>query len=149
MNQPEKENNLDYLFIINQYNEPLLFKSYRASADDLNIQLHSYACLDFLDEKVMEKGSEYLGQVYTILNLSGEYSIFAFYTVTRMKFLAIFKQKNLEKYDDEKMKNFFLKVYKLYRKELYQPFENLLEENKFSRKFYAILDSLAKTYAFK
>jgi hypothetical protein len=93
MSLGEKENNLDYLFIINQYNEPLLFKSYRSSADDLNIQLHSYACLDFLDEKVIEKGSEYLGQVYTIFNLSGEYSIFAFYTVTRMKFLAIFKQR--------------------------------------------------------
>lgn len=91
----EKDNNLDYLFIINQYNEPLLFKSYRSSTDDLNIQLHSYACLDFLDEKVLEKGSEYLGQVYTIFNLSGEYSIFAFYTVTRMKFLAIFKQRSL------------------------------------------------------
>jgi hypothetical protein len=49
----DKENNLDYLFIINQYNEPLLFKSYRSSADDLNIQLHSYACLDFLDERVL------------------------------------------------------------------------------------------------
>lgn len=66
-----------------------------------------------------------------------------------MKFLAIFKQRSIEKFDDEKMKNFFLKLYKLYRKELYQPFENLLEENKFSRKFHVILDSLAKTYAFK
>lgn len=66
-----------------------------------------------------------------------------------MKFLAIFKQRSIEKFDEEKMKNFFLKLYKLYRKELYQPFENLLEENKFSRKFHVILDSLAKTYAFK
>jgi hypothetical protein len=48
-----KEANLDYLFIINQYNEPLLFKTYRASSDDLNIQLHSYASLDFLDEKLV------------------------------------------------------------------------------------------------
>ena len=47
------------------------------------------------------------------------------------------------------MKGFFLKVYKLYRKELYQPFENLIEENKFSRKFHAILDVLAKTHPFK
>ena len=66
-----------------------------------------------------------------------------------MKFLAIFKQRSQEKMDDERMKGFFLKVYKLYRKELYQPFENLVEENKFSRKFHAILDVLAKTYPFK
>ena len=145
----QTDNSLDYLFIINQYNEPLLFKSYRSSADDLNIQLHSYACLDFLDEKVMEKSSEYLGQVYTILNLSGEYSVYAFYTVTRMKFLAIFRQNSIDKLDEEKMKGFFLKVYKLYRKELYQPFENLIEENKFSRKFHGILDALAKTHQFK
>lgn len=45
----EKENNLDYLLIINNLNEPLLFKSYRSSLDDLNIQLHCYASLDFLD----------------------------------------------------------------------------------------------------
>ena len=51
--------------------------------------------------------------------------------------------------DDERVKTFFLKVYKLYRKELYQPFENLIEENKFSRKFHSILDTLAKTYPFK
>lgn len=49
MAQLDKENNLDYLLIINQYNEPLLFKAYKGSGDDLNIQLHSYACLDFLD----------------------------------------------------------------------------------------------------
>jgi hypothetical protein len=66
-----------------------------------------------------------------------------------MKFLAIFRQRTLEKLDDERMKSFFLKVYKLYRKELYQPFENLLEENKFSRKFHVILDALAKTSTFK
>jgi hypothetical protein len=84
--------------------------------DDLNIQLHSYASLDFLDEKLIEKASEYLGQVYTIYNLSGEYSIYAFYTVTKMKFLAIFKEKPLLKIDDEKVKAFFLKVYKMYRK---------------------------------
>jgi hypothetical protein len=95
----QTDNSLDYLFIINQYNEPLLFKSYRSSSDDLNIQLHYYACLDFLDEKVMEKSSEYLGQVYTILNLSGEYSVYAFYTVTRMKFLAIFRQNSIDKLD--------------------------------------------------
>ena len=49
----EAESHLDYLFIINQYNEPLLFKTYKASIDDLNIQLHSYASLDFLDEKLL------------------------------------------------------------------------------------------------
>ena len=84
--------------------------------DDLNIQLHSYASLHFLDEKLIEKASEYLGQVYTIYNLSGEYSIYAFYTVTKMKFLAIFKENPLLKIDDEKVKAFFLKVYKMYRK---------------------------------
>jgi|LakMenE01Jun11ns_1017448.scaffolds.fasta_scaffold9633825_1 hypothetical protein len=66
-----------------------------------------------------------------------------------MKFLAIFRQNSIDKLDEEKMKGFFLKVYKLYRKELYQPFENLIEENKFSRKFHAILDALAKTHQFK
>ena len=99
LDMSQTDNSLDYLFIINQYNEPLLFKSYRSSSDDLNIQLHSYACLDFLDEKVMEKSSEYLGQVYTILNLSGEYSVYAFYTVTRIKFLAIFRQNSIDKLD--------------------------------------------------
>lgn len=64
--------------------------------------------------------------MYTIYNLSGEYAIYAFYTVTKMKFLAIFKDKPNEKIDDEKVKAFFLKVYKLYRKELYQPFDNAL-----------------------
>jgi hypothetical protein len=39
-----------------------------------------------------------------------------------MKFLAIFKQRTSEKLDEERVKGFFLKVYKLYRKELYQPF---------------------------
>lgn len=50
----------------------------------------------------MEKGSEaseYLGLVYNILNLSGEYSVYAFYTVTRMKFLAIFRQNSFDKMD--------------------------------------------------
>ena len=120
-----KETGLDYLFIINQYNEPLLFKVYQPSTDDLNIQLHTYASLDFLDEKLLEKGSEYLGQIYTIYNLSGEYNIYAFYTVTKMKFLAIFKERP-EQLEDDKIRNFFLKVYKLYKKELYQPFENAL-----------------------
>lgn len=83
---------LDYLFVINQYNEPLLFKAYRPSSDDLNIQLHTYASLDFLDEKLLERGTEYLGQIYTIYNLSGEYAVYAFYTVTKIKFLAIFRE---------------------------------------------------------
>lgn len=66
-----------------------------------------------------------------------------------MKFLAIFKEKPMMKIDDEKVKNFFLKVYKLYRKELYQPFENALEENKFSKKFHILLDTLVQTYTFR
>jgi hypothetical protein len=54
--------------------------------------LHTYASLDFLDEKLLERGTEYLGQIYMIYNLSGEYAIYGFYTVTKMKFLAIFKE---------------------------------------------------------
>ena len=135
--------------VINQFNEPLLFKSYTAAEDDLNIQLHSYASLDFLDEKLIEKATEYLGQVYTIYNLTGEYLIYAFYTATRMKFLAIFKDKGIEKQDDEKVKTFFLKLYKLYRRELYQPFENSLAENKFSKRFHVLLDSMARNFVFR
>lgn len=66
-----------------------------------------------------------------------------------MKFLAIFKDKVGEKLDEEKVKNFFLKVYKLYRKDLYQPFENALEENKFSKRFHILLDILVQTYSFR
>lgn len=66
-----------------------------------------------------------------------------------MKFLAIFKERPLEKLEDEKVKIFFLKVYKLYRKELYQPFENALEENKFSKRFHLLLDSLVQSYPFR
>lgn len=73
MKADEREglNSLSYVMVINQFNEPLLFKSYTSAEDDLNIQLHSYASLDFLDEKLMEKATEYLGQVYTIYNLTG------------------------------------------------------------------------------
>ena len=53
--------------------------------------------------------------------------IYAFYTVTKIKFLAIFRERPLEKYEDDKVRAFFLKMYKLYKKELYQPFENALE----------------------
>ena len=56
-NKKERKTPLDYLFIINQYNEPLLFKVFNQSSDDLNIQLHTYASLDFLDEKLKEKGT--------------------------------------------------------------------------------------------
>lgn len=66
-----------------------------------------------------------------------------------MKLLAIFKEVPLTKIDDEKVKTFFLKVYKLYRKELYQPFENALEENKFSKKFHILLDTLVHTSSFR
>ena len=34
----------------------------------------------------------------------------------KSKILAIFKQKAGEKYDDVKVKNFFIKAYKLYKK---------------------------------
>ena len=50
-NNSLSENGLHYLLIINKDNEPLFFKAYRTSVDDLNIQLHCYASLDFLDEK--------------------------------------------------------------------------------------------------
>lgn len=66
-----------------------------------------------------------------------------------MKFLAIFKDKGIEKQADEKVKTFFLKLYKLYRRELYQPFENSLAENKFSLGFHYMLDSMAKNFVFK
>lgn len=36
--------------------------------------------------------------------------------MTKMKLLAIFKDRPMEKQDDEKVKMFFLKIYKLYRK---------------------------------
>ena len=54
--------------------------------------------------------------LYKIFVLIGEYSIHAFYTVTKIKILAVFKQKIGEKYDDNKIKNFFIKTYKLYKK---------------------------------
>ncbi len=47
------------------------------------------------------------------------------------------------------MKNFFSKAYKLYKKELYQPFLNTLDENKFSKKFHYHLDLIASTHVFK
>lgn len=146
---------MDYLLILNHLNEPLLFKSYRNSADDLNIQLHCYACLDFLDERLIAKNNEYLGSIYNVFNVTGEYSIYAFYTVTRVKILAVFKQTIMDKsglvdkQDDEKVREFFLKVYRLYRRELYQPFANQLAENKFSKRVHKILDLLAKSTVFK
>jgi hypothetical protein len=78
-----------------------------------------------------------------------EYSIFAFYTVTKIKILGIFKHRAGEKYDDTKVKYFFAKAYKLYKKELYQPFMNTLDENKFSKKFHYQLDLIASTTVFK
>jgi len=36
--------------------------------------------------------------------------------VTKIKILGIFKQKIGEKYDDTKVKAFFIKAYKLYKK---------------------------------
>ena len=44
-----------------------------------------------------------------------------------MKFLAIFKERPGVTINDEKIKTFFMKTYKLYKKELYQPFENTLQ----------------------
>lgn len=39
---------LHYLLILDGQDRPILFKSYKHSEDDLNIQLHCYASLDFL-----------------------------------------------------------------------------------------------------
>ena len=66
-----------------------------------------------------------------------------------MKFLAIFREQSPEKLADETVRSFFLKVYKLYKKELYQPFSNTLEENKFSQRFHLLLDSLVGNTAFR
>ena len=63
--------------------------------------------------------------------------------------MGIFKHKPGEKYDDIKVKYFFAKAYKLYKKELYQPFINTLDENKFSKKFHYQLDLIASTTVFK
>lgn len=47
--------------------------------------------------------------------------------MTKIKILGIFKHRQGEKYDDTKVKYFFDKAYKLYKKELYQPFANALD----------------------
>jgi hypothetical protein len=39
---------LYYLVILDKEDRPILFKSYKHSDDDLNIQLHCYASLDFI-----------------------------------------------------------------------------------------------------
>jgi len=66
-----------------------------------------------------------------------------------MKFLAIFREQAPDKLTDDAVKGFFFKVYKLYKKELYQPFSNTLEENKFSQRFHVLLDSLVQTTPFR
>lgn len=83
---------LHYLVILDAADKPLLFKSYRGSEDDLNIQLHCYASIDFLEERIKSRLQEYLGKIYTIYNQTGEYSIYAFYTLTKVKILAVFKE---------------------------------------------------------
>lgn len=40
---------LHYLVILDSQDRPLLFKSYQEGEDDLGIQLHCYASLDFLE----------------------------------------------------------------------------------------------------
>jgi hypothetical protein len=83
---------IQYLLIINNQDQPLLFKSYAEDGDNLNIQLHCFASLDFLEEKLLAKPQEYMGKIYTIYNSKGEYSIYGFYTVTKLKILAVFKE---------------------------------------------------------
>ena len=40
---------LYYLVILDSSDRPILFKSYHDNEDDLGIQLHCYASLDFLE----------------------------------------------------------------------------------------------------
>lgn len=107
--------------------------------------------MDVEVQRVPGVGLYYLQPVGYVFScyIKGEYSIFAFYTVTKIKILGIFKQRAGDKYDDNKVKNFFVKAYKLYKKELYQPFLNTLDENKFSKKFHYQLDLIASTSVFK
>ena len=46
---------IQYLLIIGPTDQPLLFKSYTDVDEELNIQLHSFASLDFLEEKLASK----------------------------------------------------------------------------------------------
>ena len=46
---------LHYLVILDASDRPLLFKSYQSPDDDLGIELHCYASLDFLEEKLKSK----------------------------------------------------------------------------------------------
>lgn len=62
---------LQYLLILNSQDSPILFKNYKNKSDDLGIQLHCYASLDFLEEKLAQKSQEYLGKIYTIYNNDG------------------------------------------------------------------------------
>ena len=62
---------LYYLLILDHQDRPLLFKSYRGTDDDLGIQLHCYASLDFLEEKLHQRAQEYLGHIYSIYNSQG------------------------------------------------------------------------------
>ena len=86
---------IQYLLIISATDEPILFKSYTNLPEDLNIQLHCFASLDFLEEKLANKPQEYLDKIYTIYNNNGEYSIYAFTTATKLKILAVFKEESL------------------------------------------------------
>ena len=47
---------LHYLVILDSADRPILFKNYRGSEDELGIQLHCYACLDFIGEKLQARG---------------------------------------------------------------------------------------------
>jgi hypothetical protein len=60
--------------------------------------------------------------------LTGEYSIFAFQTVTKIKLFAVFRNKNDKKVLNETaIKDLFVKIYKIYKMELYQPFIGVIK----------------------
>ena len=61
---------LHHLLILDANDHPLLFKSYHAHYD-LGIQLHCYASLDFIHEKMQSKAQEDLGHIYSIYNSEG------------------------------------------------------------------------------
>jgi hypothetical protein len=133
---------LHYLLILDNLDCPILFKSYKSSEDDLNIQLHCYASLDFLEEKLQARCTEFLGRVYTIYNQQGEYSIYAFFTVTKLKILAIFKEEvPNQSISESEIGEFCLNVYKLYKRQLLQAFSVLQATGRFHKRFYEQLDT--------
>ena len=91
-----------------------------------------------------------MGKIYTIFNNDGEFSIYAFYTITRIKILAIFKESNPNQLIvEEDISNFCLNVYKLYKKQLLQAFSTFESTGRFSQQFHEQLDSYILKTTFK